>query len=106
MHREAILEIDLYQSIADDLTAYNFRIHNVVETGLRPLSCFPMGHELSVSKNAHRRLNCEIDATEGELEIELTNADLGRELTDDWLQVEFFGDSMHLSSSNSLIRRK
>jgi hypothetical protein len=44
----------------------------------------------------HWRLNREINAPESELKIELTNPHLGRELTNDWAQIESFWNAIHL----------
>ena len=67
------------------------------QTGFRPCPLLPTGNQFVAAEKAHWRLDGEIDFAKGELDIELSNSYLSRELTDDRGQVEVFWDSIHLS---------
>src|SRR5215471_13055656 len=82
VHCDAVLELEQDQSVAHDFAPSDVRIHNVVESRVWPSAFLPMSHELAVTKEVNRRLNGEADGAKRELEIELTDPHLGRELSD------------------------
>ena len=71
MHRQPVLELKNDEPVIHDFAASDFRIHDVVETRVRPLALFPIGNPLAVAKDTNRRPDSETDGAERELEIEL-----------------------------------
>jgi hypothetical protein len=100
VHLNAVVELEYDQPIGHNFASFNFRIHEVVETGLWPLAFLPMGNQFSVTEQVHGRLDGKTDVAKRELKVELPNTQLGRERPDDRRQVEFFGYSIHFSQSN------
>jgi hypothetical protein len=100
VHRYAVLELKQDQAIVDDFAAPDFRIHDVVEPRIRPPAFFPVSQPLAVTKEVHWGLNREIDGTKRELEIELTDPHLGRELSDYATQVKVCWYPVHSGQSN------
>jgi hypothetical protein len=100
MHRHPVVELEHDESVVYDFTASDFRIHDVVETGVWPLALFPMGHQLAVTKEIHEGLDGETDGAERELKIELADPKLCRELPDNWRQVKLMGYPVHVRQSN------
>jgi hypothetical protein len=96
MYLYPVVEFDDYQLVVYDFATCDFRIHDVVETGIGPLALFPMGHQFAVTKQVHGRLNGEVDRAERELDIELPDPHLCRELPDNRGQVKLFRDSVHM----------
>ena len=95
MHFNPIRELKYNQPIVYHLASGDFCIHDVVKTGVWPFPLFPMSDHLPVTVQVHRRLNGEVHVTKCELEVELPNPHLRRELTDDRGKVEFFGYPVH-----------
>jgi len=79
--------------------ASDFRIHDVVETGVRPLALFPMSNQLAAAKDINRRLDSEIEGAEREPEIELSDSDMRCELPNNGGQVKLFGYAVHAHQS-------
>ena len=100
MHLYAVVELEYDQSIVHDFASSDFRIHDVVETEFWPFAFLPMGNQFAITKQVHWRLDGKTDIAKRELKVELSNPHLGRELTDDNREVEFFGYSIHFSQSN------
>lgn len=96
LHREIVLKLEDDQPVGHGFAASDPRIHNVIESGIRPPPFLPMGYEISITEEIHRRLNGEIDGTERKLDIELTDAHLCCHLANDRGQVEVVRYSVHL----------
>lgn len=103
MHLYPVVELEHYQSVVYDFATADFRIHDVVETRVWPLALFPMGHQFAVTKEVYGRLDGEIDGAESELEVELPDPHLCRELPDNGGQVKLFGYPVHVLQSNGLV---
>jgi hypothetical protein len=100
VHRQPVLELKYDQPVIHDFAASDFRIHDVVETRVRPLALFPMGNQLAAAKDINRRLDSETDRAERELEIELPDSNLRCELANNAGQVKLFGYPVHARESN------
>ena len=100
VHRDTILELEHDQPVVHDFAASDLCIHDVVEPGIWPLAFFPVSHELAVTKEVHRRLNSEIDGPKRELEIELTDPHLCRELSNHRRKIKVIGYAVHSGHSN------
>src|ERR1700730_1647510 len=101
MHRYPVVELEHDEPVVYDFIATDFRVHDVVETGVWPLTLFPMGHQLAVTKEIHRGLDGETHGAERELKIELTDPKLCRELPDNRGQVKLVGYPVHVRQSNA-----
>src|SRR5688572_22264972 len=95
MHRDPILELEHDQPVVHGFAAHDLHVHDVVEPAVGPTTFLPPSHELAVAQEAHRRLDDETDGSERELQIELTDAYLSRELADHRGEVELVGYPVH-----------
>jgi hypothetical protein len=106
MHLKPVDELENYQSVVHNFATADFRIHNLVEAWVWPLALFPMGHQFTVTKEIHGRLDSEIDRAECELEVELSDPYLSCELPDNRGQIKIFGyPTGSLASPTSTYRK-
>ncbi len=102
MYLYSVVEFEQYQPVVYDFATSDFRIHDVVETGVGPLALFPMGHQFAITKKVQGRLDGEVDGAERELDIELPDPHLCRELPDNGGQVKLLRYPVHVLQSNGL----
>src|SRR5688572_6428749 len=100
MHRNPVVELEHDEPVVGDFPACDLHIHHIEEAWFWPPAFFPVGDELAVTKEIHRRLDGEADGAERELEIELTDPQLRRELPDYGRQVKFVGYPVHSCQSD------
>ena len=70
MHLYPIVELEYYQSVVHGFATSDFRIHNVVETGVWPLTLAPTRHQFTGTIEEYGRVNGETDGAERERGLE------------------------------------
>lgn len=103
MHHNPVAELEHDQPVVHDFATPDFQVHDVVEARVRPPTLFSVSHQPAVTKDIHRRLHRNIDGTNRELKIKLTDPHLCRELSDSGRQVKVAWYSAHSCQSNDLV---